>query len=183
MVVKAGFCALLLLLAWPLPVAAGELPPATLAKLVLATLAADRGLVDQGNLPLRIMIVGKTTQVNQLKEAFQGFADKKVNGRNLQITAEQRSVSDWQVNNSAVDVVVFADRLANAAAAISASLHARKIRTIAVFVDDVEQGLLFGFAVRDNGRPELVVNKQTADAVGARFAGNLLQFARFVEGH
>lgn len=172
---------LTLLLGWALPAAAAEVPPAALAKLVLATLAADRGLVDESNPPLRVVIVGKSTAVDQLQSAFQSFADKKVSGRDLKISVERSAGYDWQPADAAFDVAVFAERLAGAAAATSDKLHAKKIRSVAAFADDVEQGLLFGFAVQDNGRPQLVVNKKAADALGARFAGNLLKFARFVE--
>jgi hypothetical protein len=158
---------------------AAEFPADVLAKLVLSAIAADRDLGEVSGPAIDLVIVGQTRRAEELLRAFEAYSGRTIQGKAIEVVRMPHpGAITWQ--KGAADVVIFSEKLGDAAGGIGAAAAAAGIRTVGASAADVDKGLTFGFEVAGSGKPRFVVNEPVAAAVGARFAGAILKYARFV---
>lgn len=167
----------LLLGSAPAPAVAAEVPAGLMVKIVMAAIAYDHSIDERFGETVKVGIVGTSDRAGEIKTVLDGYADKKLKGKPLELL----TLTAEELESANLDLIFFAESLGTNAKKFAEICKRQNATAVSADEEGVAAGIPLGVELTADGKPKLLININAAKASGANFSAQVLKLARLVE--
>lgn len=157
---------------------ANDVPASLMVKIIMAAVAFDHSIDQRFGDTVIVGVVGGSNRALEIKTVLEGYADKKLKGKPLEII----TLGADELENREVDLVFFSEPLGGNAKKYAEICRRKNATGVSFDEAGVVAGIPLGVELTDDGKPKLLINLNAAKAAGANFSAQVLKLARLVEG-
>lgn len=159
------------------PSRAADIPAGLMVKIVMAAIAYDHSIDTRFGDTVKVGIVGASGRATEIKSVLEGYADKKLKGKPLELITLDRD----DLENQDLDLVFFSEALGGDARRLADACQRQNATCVSADEAGVAAGVPLGVELTPDGKPKLLINLEAAKASGANFSAQVLKLARLVE--